>query len=1412
MGRLAGVPVPGVKAALAALLLKAAVVVPAIIQAQESTAPTVLTTAITSDPGTDNAYATTNVITVSVTFSEAVTVTGTPQVTLDIGGTERTADYSGDGSETGELLFNYTVVAEDVDDDGITLKANSLALNGGTIRAADDSADADLAHEAMDFPDHKVNPPPPIAANVEDSLHNVGETVSEYTTDYVAQQFTASINPGGFSLVGVRLRLGDFTDGEISVTIREDDGGAPGDVIVVLTNPDPLVANSINVFTDPDQAQLAQQTRYWIVVNEGIGAGNLIPVAGTTSTTFVHRGNNAELGLPEEERADALLWSITAHSSRRASESDEYEQSATLLMFGLRTRVNADETGFTCHQGDSHVESIDVAFLSIVEHDSQPRILEGADIAVSVRSNYHGIDSCQGEPEAPWRFRLTVTHTVPSGTANRVAEEHITVHEGSIHRNAQTFTLTIPTIDNVNAEQESYVDVELSVPAEYRFAPPDDPGGNRILAITPSKRYALYDNDQYILQFTQPCDQEFIDVDEGEAVQLQVQRTPPSGYRESVLVQSITGSATSRDFTRTDGILALLFEPGQEFATFTMQTTEDGVLENAENFEVQMFCNGCDDRSSRPVCPAGRQTAKVRILDDDDMTIDMGPQTRTVAAGQAVRFAPEFARYDSGCDIPFPFFLDFEVGDEDGLVVDHSAATTGRTLFCTNRIRGFTMQTVRPPCSSPGTREIRLTPRFWESDAQRRRGDPLTRPVFMEHDEYVIVLEDDLTRTAWTEGFRTGSHAQGYRIVGAQVETLAAGLPSSLRKIDIYPANDAGEPDGWRQWPLRLSGGNRYDPDEPMRLEPDTDYLIVIHAGDALGTRSAANDRTDVQSVADQSGFSFGGQYTQLQRCSTTHRSFGEWTQEEEDDLIWMSLELTELDPPAATASEPADAAVDWKTSLTVGQWIIRHRERERGWRVDWCWQTREDTADIEDHYEGDICYGSIADRDFDVGSASFELEGVWHMVAYGSHSVVLEFEQQEDITPLLDRTFILNGREFAVADRREPRGARTTTDRIVWEAKDWNSVTGWPVGSTVWVALQAQTGIAAQSAPQAWIVRADDGPVHGEFGVRLGFSENVEGFDASDIAVDNGSLVAGTLSAESAGVWVARIAPAASGPVTVSVARGAARFDGLDSLAAEPLTVEADLSAPVLSLSTPDVSADDPPTGQFTVRAEASKRVSSLNMDDLQIEGGAVMGLLSRAGGRSWDILVSPAEGASEVAVQVPAAAVADLAGRPNPASNRLVVRLAATDSEQSSSTPGRRSEPSQAEQPDQPDKSAHPIEQVAAGQQSAALTASVSAISWSRSPGGLISFELRFSPEPQLSYVSLRDHAFSVTGGVVIRARRLTRGDNSGWQITIRPSATNRVSILLPVTVTCAAHGAICTESGSPFANQLSFSVNRP
>ena len=89
---------------------------------------------------------------------------------------------------------------------------------------------------------------------------------------------------------------------------------------------------------------------------------------------------------------------------------------------------------------------------------------------------------------------------------------------------------------------------------------------------------------------------------------------------------------------------------------------------------------------------------------------------------------------------------------------------------------------------------------------------------------------------------------------------------------------------------------------------------------------------------------------------------------------------------------------------------------------------------------------------------------------------------------------------------------------------------------------------------------------------------------------------------------------------------------------------------------------------------------------------------------------------------------------------------------------------------------------------------------------------FELRFSEEFPVSYVTLRDHAFTVTGGSVTKARRLEPPDNIRWEITVTPDTEAVVTVELPATTDCAADGAVCTEDGRPLSTRRELSVSGP
>ena len=112
------------------------------------------------------------------------------------------------------------------------------------------------------------------------------------------------------------------------------------------------------------------------------------------------------------------------------------------------------------------------------------------------------------------------------------------------------------------------------------------------------------------------------------------------------------------------------------------------------------------------------------------------------------------------------------------------------------------------------------------------------------------------------------------------------------------------------------------------------------------------------------------------------------------------------------------------------------------------------------------------------------------------------------------------------------------------------------------------------------------------------------------------------------------------------------------------------------------------------------------------------------------------------------------------------------------------------------------------------APLTASVHDAPESHNGTDAFTFELRFSETPRrgFSYKTLRDHAFTVTGGEVLRARRLEPGKNVRWEITVRPDSNGAVTIVLPATTDCEVDGAICTGDGRMLSERVELIVSGP
>lgn len=220
-------------------------------QTIDTTAPAVSSISVSSSSGSDNFYSLGDTISLSITMSETVTVTGSPRVPIQ-GLTSKYLTYSS-GSGTKTLLFNYLVANGDLDPDGFSISANTLELNSGTIRDVS-SNDATLTHGAITATIAlRIDGVPPTLSNV--SVPNSGtsitlgfsETISSTISPYSA--FTLTVG----SVQNV-LSSGVTADSRLSMVLTF---GVISGATVTLSYTDPTAGNDVNAIQDEAGNDLA---------------------------------------------------------------------------------------------------------------------------------------------------------------------------------------------------------------------------------------------------------------------------------------------------------------------------------------------------------------------------------------------------------------------------------------------------------------------------------------------------------------------------------------------------------------------------------------------------------------------------------------------------------------------------------------------------------------------------------------------------------------------------------------------------------------------------------------------------------------------------------------------------------------------------------------------------------------------------------------------------------------------------------------------------------------------------------------------------------------------------------------------------------------------------------------------------
>lgn len=326
---------------------------------------------VESNPGADDTYERGDAIQVLVRFDHDMTVTGTPQISLQLGSSTVAAVFQGvqDGDDysltaTGSVLaFAYMVQAGDEDHDGISVVANSLDLHGGAIVDTDGNEPL-LGHEAVTFAGHLVGIVPPEFASARTSQDGMqvivtfSEPVNLRSDLRTLGSFTG-VNPA----VYLRTLIDVFTDGHrthtrgasisgTDLTLTLDSAIRAGMAVTVAYD-DVFARDVPGLIVDQDDGLPLEHFTSQTVTNNSTLASSgreLWPVISSNSLSIAEGGTGSytvALGAQPEENVTVKLsispsGFLTASVSQLTFTPDNWStpQSVTLTSETDRDNVN----------------------------------------------------------------------------------------------------------------------------------------------------------------------------------------------------------------------------------------------------------------------------------------------------------------------------------------------------------------------------------------------------------------------------------------------------------------------------------------------------------------------------------------------------------------------------------------------------------------------------------------------------------------------------------------------------------------------------------------------------------------------------------------------------------------------------------------------------------------------------------------------------------------------------------------------------------------------------------------------------------------------------------------------------------------------------------------------------------------
>ena len=552
-------------------------------------APTVSSVTLTSDPnddgrtGDDDTYAIGDTVEATVTFSADVTVTGAPQIALDIGGTEKTAAYSS-GTGTAALVFSYTVADGDEDTDGIAVKENQLSnnSNGDPLHAG--SVDAILTHGAVAADSgHKVDGVRPIPTDAETSTDGLSITLTFSEPISSADPLRFILYANNVPQYG-SITAADFNGNTVKLPISSAHALQPGQTVIL----------SINAGAAKDAAGNSNPPDPTFSVTNNVVVPNTAPTftSGPTTHTVTEAYDPANFFAyyeASDAENDTLMWTLEGDDAGDFALSTD---NTNALKF--RNAPNYESPA------DNNRDNIYNLTVKVTD-DGSPAMSATRDVTITVTNvDEAGTVSIAGTPVVGTAYTATLSDP----------DEGVTGTTWQWTKSA-TATGTFNSINNATNAGYTPVtgDVGMFLKATASYTDAEGSGKSATsaasaavaaLPLVPTLRFGAA---SYTAR------------EGGTGAAVTVELSPAASSSVTVpLTVTLLDGATAADYSGVSS--SLTFAAGETSKTFTVTATDDSAEDPGERIRLGF------GTLPTGVAAGGQSTTLVRLADDDATDVE----------------------------------------------------------------------------------------------------------------------------------------------------------------------------------------------------------------------------------------------------------------------------------------------------------------------------------------------------------------------------------------------------------------------------------------------------------------------------------------------------------------------------------------------------------------------------------------------------------------------------------------------------------------------------------------------------------------------------------------------------------------------------------------------------------------------